>query len=63
MVVNWYRNKFRQKYHALPVGSSRALCGIWWISRSMHRVRKDLPEDGDICKTCAAKNDRRSKPA
>jgi hypothetical protein len=63
MGINWYRGKSRQRYHALPIGSSRALCGRWWLSRNMHRVRKDLPADGDICKTCADINDKRSKTA
>lgn len=63
MAINWYRGKFRQKYHAMPLGSSRALCGRWWLSCNMHYLRKELPDNGDICKTCADINDQRSKPA
>jgi len=61
MAVNWFRRKSAQKFHALPFGSSRALCGRWWLRRDLSHLRKQLPELGDICHTCADINDKLEK--
>lgn len=63
MAVNWFRKRTRQKYHALPLGSSRALCGRWWLWQDLSYLRKALPELGDICHTCADINDRKQQTA
>lgn len=62
-MVSWFRKRSVQKFHAIPSGSSRALCGRWWLSQDLRYLRNQFPELGDICHTCANINDRQEKTA
>jgi hypothetical protein len=59
MQVIWARICGKKTRHAQLLGLRKTLCGR--ILRDM-RYQKELPELGDICKTCADINDQRSKP-